>query len=29
MTPGIAKVDTNRQLGPGMSPWNFRDEALR
>jgi hypothetical protein len=27
--PYIAKVDTDRQLNPGLSEWNFRDEVLR
>jgi hypothetical protein len=29
MAPDFAKVDTNRQLGPGMPAWNFRDEVMR
>jgi hypothetical protein len=29
MAPDITKVDTNRQLGPGLPAWNFRDEMLR
>jgi hypothetical protein len=29
MAPDIAKVDANRQLGLGLSAWNFCDEVLR
>lgn len=29
MAPGIAKVDTNRQIGLGLPAWNFRNEVLR
>jgi hypothetical protein len=29
MAPDIAKIDTNRQLGPGLPAGNFSDEVLR
>jgi len=28
MALDIAKVDTNRQLDPGLPAWNFRDGVL-
>ena len=29
MTPDVTKIDAGRQLNPGPSAWNFRDEVLR
>jgi hypothetical protein len=29
MVPDITKIDADRQLVPGLSAWNFRDEVMR